>query len=407
MVTLVPRVLVDIWRLCVFGVCFMADSGGPGNADAGADAHPDAAPDADVNMAGDEGAAGEIQAALGQVNLNEASGSGSGSGDADPGDQAWRPPMARPAPQPTVTITQAALRQMLLDAASEAATAAVEQERQRTSTYRSSSSAKAKKPDRWDHETVAPRDFLLQLRNYFVADRVPEHDYVTQAITFLKAELQLWLSHYCEVHDLVQTTLTWDQFSHALIVGRGVQHPQETVRDRIGRLRLSPGTAGRYHQQIRAALSDIVDAAYAVSPVELIGFIQRSVDRHYPALSATARLTPEGRPWTDPEQLLLLLSRHDNKLGKRPAPADKQPATHGASGSGVTPPAGNGRGNGHKKRPASGAADPGGDSKKRGPLSKSERQARVDRGECLYCGQPGHKVSDCPQLANKDKKKKQ
>ena len=120
-----------------------------------------------------------------------------------------------------VYLTREELDQAVSRAAAAAAVQAVAAERERVNTSRHPS-AKAKKPDRWDHLRVPARDFLLQLQNYFVADRVPEADRVNQAITFLQAELQLWLANYCLIHDLQQASLTWEEFSTALITGRGV-----------------------------------------------------------------------------------------------------------------------------------------------------------------------------------------
>ena len=291
-------------------------------------------------------------------------------------------PTALSTPTPTsdsgpdlVFLTREELDQAVSRAAAAAAVQAVAAERERVNTSRHPS-AKAKKPDRWDHLRVPARDFLLQLQNYFVADRVPEADRVSQAITFLQAELQLWLANYCLIHDLQQASLTWEEFSTALITGRGVQHPQETVRDRLTRLRLTPGTAGEYHQAVRAILSDIADTAiYGVSPAELVGFVLRSLERHYPALAPLARLTPEGRPWTDPEALMLLITRHDAKSkGKQtsaPGPAsDSRGAKPGSGPSGSGVPPGGRRPDQPRRRPRS--SSPAKTAKKRGYVTLEE-----------------------------------
>ena len=46
------------------------------------------------------------------------------------------------------------------------------------------------------------------------------------------------------------------------------------------------------------------------------------------------------------------------------------------------------------------------DAVKHNPLTNSERERRKKNNLCLYCGNAGHKVNDCPELAKKPKKEK-
>ena len=46
------------------------------------------------------------------------------------------------------------------------------------------------------------------------------------------------------------------------------------------------------------------------------------------------------------------------------------------------------------------------DAVKHHPLTNSERERRKKNNLCLYCGNAGHKVNDCPELAKKPKKEK-
>ena len=41
------------------------------------------------------------------------------------------------------------------------------------------------------------------------------------------------------------------------------------------------------------------------------------------------------------------------------------------------------------------------DAVKHHPLTNSERERRKKNNLCLYCGNAGHKVNDCPELAKK------
>ena len=84
---------------------------------------------------------------------------------------------------------------------------------------------------------------------------------------------------------------------------------------------------------------------------------------------------------------MLLITRHDAKSkGKQtsaPGPAsDSRGAKPGSGPSGSGVPPGGRRPDQPRRRPRS--SSPAASAKKRGPLTKAERQARIDRGKCLY-----------------------